>query len=304
MPLLWSVSSGKGGVGKSFITSNLGVSLTRSGKSVVIIDLNVHAPVQHTLFGLHCESSLNHYFTNDVNSNIKFSTLLKSTDVPRLSILKGHDSIEPFDFSEKGLNRLIQACKTLSADIVLFDLSSAENFNNNFIFSLCDQNILICDPEPHSIENTYRFFEHWISYSLASLDSKFNSNFCNQSLKDFRSFDKKTKLSFSQYFYKKNNLDVASLLNQKCFSLIINQARNSLDKNLGHSIKSVVYKYYGLKLKYIDAIDYDNAAWQSIRNMSPLLVDFPFSPIVGQFQNINRSILSTEILPSYRQAVI
>ena len=36
---LWAVGGGKGGVGKSFLTTNIGVLLAKEGKRVVLMDL-------------------------------------------------------------------------------------------------------------------------------------------------------------------------------------------------------------------------------------------------------------------------
>ena len=48
---LIAIGSGKGGVGKSTLTANLAVAMTRMGKKVGLIDADIYGPSQPTLFG-------------------------------------------------------------------------------------------------------------------------------------------------------------------------------------------------------------------------------------------------------------
>ena len=50
---LVAIGSGKGGVGKSTLTANLAIALSRMGKRVGLIDADIYGPSQPTLFGTH-----------------------------------------------------------------------------------------------------------------------------------------------------------------------------------------------------------------------------------------------------------
>ena len=51
-PLVFSVTSGKGGVGKSTVTSGLAVAMARRGKKVGILDADITGPSIPKAFGL------------------------------------------------------------------------------------------------------------------------------------------------------------------------------------------------------------------------------------------------------------
>jgi len=48
MPRIYPIGGGKGGVGKSFITANLGALLAKQGKRVVLVDLDLGGSNLHT----------------------------------------------------------------------------------------------------------------------------------------------------------------------------------------------------------------------------------------------------------------
>ncbi|MBU3011601.1 Mrp/NBP35 family ATP-binding protein [Polaribacter vadi] len=53
-----AIASGKGGVGKSTVTSNLAVSLAKMGFSVGVLDADVYGPSQHIMFDVEKEKPL------------------------------------------------------------------------------------------------------------------------------------------------------------------------------------------------------------------------------------------------------
>lgn len=76
--------------------------------------------------------------------------------------------------------------------------------------------------------------------------------------------------------------------------LIINQARTQTDIDIGFSIKSVCKKYFGIDMEYIGYLDYDSAVWQSVRRKKPLLLEFPNSKLVSNFERLVQHLVQQQ----------
>jgi len=64
-----TIASGKGGVGKTTVTANLGIALTKLGKSVTIIDANITTPHLAMNFGMfYNPTTLNHVLRDETKT--------------------------------------------------------------------------------------------------------------------------------------------------------------------------------------------------------------------------------------------
>ena len=74
----------------------------------------------------------------------------------------------------------------------------------------------------------------------------------------------------------------------KSFSpkLIVNMIRAQSDVELGQAVSSVCKKYFGINTEVAGYIEYDNSVWQSVRKKTPLLMEYPNSKLVSNFNKI------------------
>ena len=73
--------------------------------------------------------------------------------------------------------------------------------------------------------------------------------------------------------------------------LIINQIRTQADVDIGYSMKIICKKYFGIELDYVGYLDYDATVWQSVKKRRPLLMEFPNSGLVNNFDKIVNKLL-------------
>lgn len=293
---LWVVASGKGGVGKTFVSSSLGITLSKLGHSVVIVDLDLGGANIHTSLGLP-PSNLNirHFLEGDKG----LQELVTATSFPKLSFIQGFwDSWTPTYFSHSQIERLLPQLRKINAEYVIVDIGAGAAESHLELFKAADEKFLITTPEPTSIEKNYRFIESFVCHSLKSNSTPDAYNSLISTLRDHRQGNLGKPFSFRSYLKNASNLnfDFFEGISSNPIRLIVNSARSQSNCDLGYSIKSVCNKYFDLNIDYTGSIDFDNAVWQSIQCRQHVFEAQPFTPLAGQFLSLCKTLIDPEEL--------
>jgi flagellar biosynthesis protein FlhG len=152
-PKVVAITSGKGGVGKTNIVSNMAVALQNSGKRVVIIDADVGLANIDIIFNIQPKYDIRHI----VSGEKKLSEIIVTTDhgikiVPGGS---GFSSLTQLAEGEK-LN-LLSEFETLQneADIVFVDTGAGISSNVLYFNASADECMVVATKEPTSITDAY-----------------------------------------------------------------------------------------------------------------------------------------------------
>lgn len=296
IPKIWAVASGKGGVGKTFISTSFGITLSKLGHSVIVIDLDLGGANIHTSLGEEpANLNIRHFF----EGNKSLIQLVNSTDFPKLSFIQGFwDMWTPVDFTIDQVLQLMDNVKTLNADYVILDLGAGSVESHLNLFKMADEKFLVTTPDVTSIEKTYRFIEAYVCNSLKAHSTPESFNKMLSTLREYRQRKLKKPFSFRSYLKNSQGLsyDVFESLSTNPIRLIVNSSRYKSDEDLGHSMKIVCSKYYDLSLDYVCAIDYDNAVWRSLGERSHVLISQPFTSLSGQFLGTCKHLIAPEEL--------
>src|SRR5512136_2127644 len=85
--VIWTIGGGKGGSGKSFITANIGICLSKLGVRVILIDADLGGANLHTLLGISPPAlSLSDFLKRRVSN---LCDILIPTSIPNLQLLSG-----------------------------------------------------------------------------------------------------------------------------------------------------------------------------------------------------------------------
>lgn len=294
---IWAVGGGKGGVGKSFISSNLAICLARLKKPVTLIDCDLGSANLHTCLGIDLPSkSLSDFVSGRVND---LSEIIVPTRISGLNFIGGsHDALNMADLQRKDVERLISALRTLETSHVILDLGAGTAQSTLDFFLAADHKIVAVTPEPTSIENAYRFMKASFYRKLRKTESELGIRHLIEFAMDAR--NERGIRSPADLLRHVNEVDptaglrLADRISGFQVHILLNQVRSPRDIELGHSMKSVCKKYFGIESNYIGHLDHDNAVWQSLRKRSPLIIEHPHSRIVGQFLSITKSLLNPQ----------
>jgi flagellar biosynthesis protein FlhG len=148
-----AITSGKGGVGKTNIVANLGFTLSRFGKKILIFDADLGLGNLDILLGLTPEYNLSHVIRREKQlSEIVVPGPGRLQILPAASGIQELTSLSPEDrylvFSQ--LEAFIR-----DFDIMLIDTAAGISSNVLFFNINADEIIVVATPEPTSITDAY-----------------------------------------------------------------------------------------------------------------------------------------------------
>ena len=159
MPTIVSIASGKGGVGKSVVASNLGLLLARHGKRVVLVDLDIGGANLHILFGqLQPSKNISDFISRKIESLDEVAQEVEWGSGLRLIPGTGQTlATTNLPYAKK--QRLMRHLKNLDADIVLLDCPPGTSYQSLDFFLQGDAQMVVANPDPTSVIELYRFLK-------------------------------------------------------------------------------------------------------------------------------------------------
>jgi flagellar biosynthesis protein FlhG len=148
-----TVTSGKGGVGKTNITVNLAIALSEMGKRVTIIDADFGLPNIDVMLGIVPKYTL----LDVINDNRNILEVL--SDGPRnIRFISGGSGVEELVKLDKDqLDKFVSNIALLDriSDVILIDTGAGLSENVMSFVMAADEVLLVTTPEPTSITDAY-----------------------------------------------------------------------------------------------------------------------------------------------------
>jgi flagellar biosynthesis protein FlhG len=161
-----TVSSGKGGVGKTNLSVNMALAYARMGKKVVVMDADLGLANVNIMLGMTPRYNLYHV----IKKQKTIREILVDTDYG-ISIVAGASGFSQIaNLSEEERQNFIEGMDTLTtADIVIIDTGAGVSSNVLDFIAAADDAVIVTTPEPTAITDAYGIIKI-IATELESLD--------------------------------------------------------------------------------------------------------------------------------------
>ena len=147
-----TITSGKGGVGKTNLSVNMAIAFARIGKKVVVMDADLGLANVNVMLNVIPKYNLYHVIKKQKNVR----DILVETEYG-ISIVAGASGFSQIaNLGEEERQEFINELDTLSfADIIIIDTSAGVSGNVLDFIAVADDTVIITTPEPTAIADAY-----------------------------------------------------------------------------------------------------------------------------------------------------
>jgi flagellar biosynthesis protein FlhG len=152
-----AVTSGKGGVGKSTITSNIAYLLSKKGLKVAVLDADIGLSNLQVLFDAKPEKTFFDYF----NGESKITEILTKTKYENITLIAGKSGHEYVGMNNSMVFSSIvdEICSLNRFDILLIDTGAGINEYVQEFLELTDNIVAVTTTDPSALTDVYAFFK-------------------------------------------------------------------------------------------------------------------------------------------------
>ena len=275
-PKILAIGGGKGGAGKSVISTIMAFWLARMGNRTVLMDVDLGGANLHTLLGIKSpDRTLNDFITRKFG---ELEDICINTSEKNLRLISGASDVLSLanpHFSQK--IKLMTHLSRLNADYVVLDLGAGTSFNVLDFFLIAHIKIIVLTPEPTSIQNAYIFVRNAVYRKLSRLSGK------NPSLQALIkiAMDPKNVLQIRtikelfQFIEESDETNIIEVLKKEIgdmhLGVVTNKVRNEKEENAGRIVQIVAEKYLTIPSTELGCVSYDSHIHTMVSDMVPLI---------------------------------
>lgn len=279
-----AVGGGKGGVGKSVVSANMGLVLADAGHRVVLVDGDLGGANLHTVLGVPPPIVT---LSDFIGKSTSLDDLAINTPYPNLRLISGAlDDMDAANPKHQQKMRLLRHLEGFDADYLILDLGAGTNYNTLDFFLLADDGLMVVQPEPTSVENAYRFLKAAFLRRLRAVEKVFGLKHLISEARDRRNaLGIRTPADLLRAIVEHDpevGSQVQRMMAQFSPGLILNQVRQLDgfdDRQVMADMVSASRRFFGIAMRPVGMLPADEAARHAIRLRTPVIRHAPDAPL-------------------------
>jgi len=293
-PHVVALGGGKGGVGKTFLASNLAAELARLGLRTAAVDTDLEGANLHTWLGVtRPAASLADFVAGRETDAAK---LLLPTRYERLELVAAtHGHLAAAHPSGARRVELLQGLRRLDRDVIVVDCGAGLHPAVIDYFLVGEDGILVIHPEATSLENAYAFLRaafyrrmqlammnHQVQGRVAECMDQRNERGIrtpHDLLREVQSMDSDDARRF---------VETMRAMRPR---IVVNEVSSAEDVRLGFAVRNVCRTYFGLEAEYLGYLNRDEAVRQALREGRPVSEVAPQSDVAIYLRRIARKLV-------------
>jgi flagellar biosynthesis protein FlhG len=276
---IWAIAGGKGGAGRSLLAANIGVQLARSGRRVVLVDLDLHGSNLHSYLGYkRLPRTLGDFAAGRVSL---LSEVACETTAGQLRLIGGAQRGDLRDDPLAFVRHVSEQFSSLPADYVIVDCGSGRSPAAIAAFAESTLGVLVTTPEPTAIESVYLFVEAFLRWCVTRALT--GEVLANVEVKLRETGHDPRHLPFRVFMSRLDGIDsaardsIAEVVRRTRLELLLNQVRGPSEEETAASLASGFRKCFGLPLHTTGSIEHDLSVLQSSQKRRSLSQQYPNS---------------------------
>lgn len=288
-PRIWAIGGGKGGVGKSVVSTGIAMTLASQGQRCIMIDADLGGANLHTFLGMsHPKRTLSDLFRKQAKG---LQDIILTTPFDNLWLISGAramlDMANPTYLQKM---KVIRQIFSLHADHIFIDLGAGSSFNVLDFFIAAHDGLMVVMPTPTSIENAYHFLKAVYYRKLRKVVRELKvERLVDSALSEKVLSGIRSPRDLMIDLQRRDPVAGAQILRAMApFSprLIVNQVQRNEDRDLGAKMALACRDFFGIDMTVPGVVQTDERVLMALKSRRPVLEMFPNGPFAADIRRI------------------
>lgn len=290
-----AVGGGKGGVGKSVVAANLSIAIARLGMRVTLVDADLGAANQHTLFGIGSPGLTLQALLDKRIDDLEEAVV--PTSEPRVFLVPGSGAVVgAANIGHARKMKLIRHVQSLDADVVVVDCGAGSGFDVVDFYDMADLRFVVVTPQLTSMQNAYAFLKSAVYRAMRKaavchreqeLIDNATEGGETERLQDIIARVAQEDESFAS--------DLTSGLNAFQAYLVGNQLEHLGQQRAIDSLSRMFHDFLGVDVPALTSLPRSSPVHMSVSRRRPILMDVRTGPVAAAMMKLAETVVSADV---------